>query len=163
MRTDDIHTLARDLGLLLKKTGLTFCAAESCTGGMLLSALTDIPGSSGYVLGGLVTYSNAAKIQLAQVAAATIEAHGAVSPQTAREMALGVRGVFDADIAISITGIAGPGGGTPEKPVGLTYIGMVTSRTTQVQQQLWRGDRVANKAQSVGFALHWVAETVKRS
>lgn len=155
------QTLAERVGLLMKKHNLTFCAAESCTGGLLLSTLTDVSGSSAYVLGGLVTYNNDAKIALAHVNPQTLKHYGAVSSQTAREMATGVREVFKADIAISITGIAGPGGGTAEKPVGLTYIGLATVNGVQVQQKLWGGSRVENKQQSVGSALHWVEETIK--
>lgn len=134
----------------------TVCAAESCTGGLLLSTLTDISGSSAYVLGGFVTYSNEAKQQFVQVREATLLAHGAVSEATAREMAAGARLAFNADYAISITGIAGPGGGTPAKPVGLVYIGLAQHHTTQVQRHIWTGTRIENKQQSVAAALMWL-------
>ncbi|MEO1289699.1 MAG: nicotinamide-nucleotide amidohydrolase family protein, partial [Chloroflexota bacterium] len=114
--------LAHTVGDLLKAERLTISAAESCTGGLLLSTLTDISGSSAYVVGGVITYSNEAKQQLVNVQEATLIEHGAVSEATAHEMVVGVCQLFDTDLGISITGIAGPGGGTPEKPVGLVYI-----------------------------------------
>src|SRR5215207_4159221 len=107
------------VGELLNARGWTVCAAESCTGGLVMHRLTNIPGSSKYVLGGIVSYSNEAKQKLLCVHESTLIAHGAVSEETAAEMVQGVRAVFDADVAVSITGIAGPGGGTAEKPVGL--------------------------------------------
>ena len=150
----DLLSLSTRVGAALESAGLTICAAESCTGGLLLSALTDVPGSSAYVLGGLVTYSNETKMRLLGVGAVTISAYGAVSEPTAREMAIGARRVFGADIAFSVTGIAGPGGGTDEKPVGLTYIGLsARDGLLQVERHDWAGDRVANKKASVRAAL----------
>src|SRR5215207_10419508 len=111
--------LEAQVGELLNARGWTICAAESCTGGLIAHRLTNIAGSSNYVLGGIVSYSNEAKQKLLGVHEATLIAHGAVSEETAAEMVQGVRAVFDADVAVSITGIAGPGGGTAEKPVGL--------------------------------------------
>ena len=160
------ENLAVEVGNLLKKHRLTFCAAESCTGGLLLSTLTDISGSSEYVLGGVVAYSYEAKQHLIHVQETTLLQYGAVSEQTAREMVLGVRDVFKADVAVSITGIAGPGGGMPEKPVGLTYIGVATINTLQIGRFIWNGNRVENKQQSVAQALRMVAEilnTIKDS
>ena len=155
--------LAVEVGDLLKKRNLTVCAAESCTGGLLLSTLTDISGSSAYVLGGVVTYSNEAKQHLVHVQEATLLQYGAVSEQTAREMVLGVRDVFKADVAVSITGIAGPGGGMPEKPVGLTYIGVATVQIIRVEKYVWSGNRVENKEQSVIQALRLVVEILKKA
>ena len=152
------ENLAVEVGNLLKNHHLTFCAAESCTGGLLLSTLTDISGSSEYVLGGVVAYSYEAKQHLIHVQEITLLQYGAVSEQTAREMVLGVRDVFKADVAVSITGIAGPGGGMPEKPVGLTYIGVATVNTIQVGRYIWNGSRVENKQQSVAQALRMVVE-----
>jgi PncC family amidohydrolase len=149
----EITRLAVRVGELLAARSLTFCAAESCTGGLLLSTLTDISGSSAYVLGGFVTYSNAAKQQFAAVQEATLIAHGAVSEATAREMALGTRAAFGADFAMSLTGIAGPGGGTAEKPVGLVYIGLAHAQGVQVARYVWDGNRVENKRASVQAAL----------
>ena len=127
----DLLSLSTRVGEALKDSGLSICAAESCTGGLLLSALTDVPGSSAYALGGLVTYADEAKMHLLGVGAVTISAYGAVSAPTAREMAIGARRVFGADIAVSVTGIAGPGGGSADKPVGLTFIQAALGFTLQ--------------------------------
>ena len=150
----DLLTLSQQVGAALKREGLTVCAAESCTGGLLISALTDVPGSSDYVLGGIVSYSNAAKMRQLGVGAVTISAYGAVSAPVVREMALGARRVFGADIAFSVTGIAGPDGGSADKPVGLTCICMAgPGGLLQVERRIWTGDRVANKRESVECAL----------
>ena len=109
----------------LMEKGLTISSAESCTGGMFAAALTDIPGISACFNRGLVTYSNEAKMQELGVKAETLEKYGAVSEETAMEMAEGLKKVSGSDICVSVTGVAGPGGGTPEKPVGLVYIGLV--------------------------------------
>lgn len=149
----NLQDVAKTLGQALVEQGLSIGAAESCTGGLLLSTLTDVPGSSAYVLGGVVSYSNEAKQQLVNVRESTLIAHGAVSAETAREMALGARALLGVDIALSITGIAGPGGGTPEKPVGLVYIGLAAADHVQVQRYVWGGDRQQNKADSVRAAM----------
>lgn len=141
----------------LKNWQMTICAAESCTGGLFLSTLTDIPGSSACVMGGVVTYSNEAKQNLVHVPESTLIAHGAVSEQTAAAMATGAQALFKTDVAISVTGIAGPGGGTPEKPVGLVYIGIkVGDKEPQVERFIWEGDRQHNKQESVKAALKMV-------
>jgi len=145
--------LARQLGAALRQRRQTVCAAESCTGGLFTSVLTDIDGSSSYVLGGVVSYSNAAKQALLSVPESTLLAYGAVSPQTAEAMALGALRLFLADWAIAITGIAGPGGGTPEKPVGLVYIACAGMGRVQVARHVWPHDRLGNKAASVNAAL----------
>lgn len=154
----DVQVLSRKIGEKLIQHGFSICAAESCTGGLFLSCLTDIAGSSAYVLGGVVTYSNAAKMQLVKVREETLNTYGAVSEQTAREMASGVRDLIGADIGISITGIAGPGGGTPDKPVGLVYIGMAAADHVLVSRNVWHGNRVGNKRQSVAHALKLVGD-----
>ncbi len=151
------------VGDLLKARGQTITTAESCTGGLILHRLTNIAGSSAYVLGGIVAYSNEAKVKFLGVQEETLMRHGAVSEPTAREMARGVRALFGTDFALSVTGIAGPGGGTPEKPVGLTYIGLcVLERARyrdgvveriQVIRRVWEGDRETNKADSASAAL----------
>ena len=150
----DLLTLSHDVGAALTRAGLTVCAAESCTGGLLLSALTDVPGSSAYALGGIVAYSNEAKMRQLGVGAVTISAYGAVSAPVAREMAFGARRVFGSDIAFSVTGIAGPDGGSADKPVGLTYIGLAgPGGLLQVERRVWDGDRLTNKQLSVKLAL----------
>ena len=120
----DGETLEGVVGDLLRAHGKTLAVAESCTGGLLAGRITDIAGSSDYFVGAAVTYANAAKVQILGVDEETIERHGAVSEETAREMAAGVRRRFGAAIGVSVTGIAGPGGGTPEKPVGTVHLGL---------------------------------------
>src|SRR5262249_10219131 len=114
----DDETLEGVVGALLRASGQTLALAEACTGGLLAARLTEIAGSSDYFLGSAVTYANSAKAELVGVDPATLERFGAVSEETAREMALGARRRFGATIGIAVTGIAGPGGGSPEKPVG---------------------------------------------
>ncbi len=150
----DLLGLSRQVGAVLNQGDLTISTAESCTGGLILSALTDIAGSSAYVEGGLVTYSNEAKIKMLGLRETTLVEFGAVSAATAGEMACGVRSAFDTDYALSVTGIAGPGGGTGEKPVGLTYIGLAgRGGLITVERHIWDGDRIANKMLSVDAAL----------
>ena len=120
----DAHDLARAVLAACGAEGIMLATAESCTGGMIAAALTDIAGSSSVVDRGFVTYSNDAKMEMVGVQPATLEAHGAVSEATAREMAQGALARSKAGIAVSVTGVAGPGGGTPEKPVGLVWFGV---------------------------------------
>jgi PncC family amidohydrolase len=149
----DTQSLEFRIGELLKSHGQTVAAAESCTGGLVLHRLTNISGSSAYVLGGFVTYSNEAKMKFAHVKPETLNQHGAVSEQTAAEMARGTRVAFGAHFALSVTGIAGPLGGTDTKPVGLTYVGLSTGAGEQVARYVWTGDREANKDSSAEAAL----------
>lgn len=154
----DYTSLSTQVGEALRRKGWTISAAESCTGGLLLARLTDIAGSSAYVIGGVVTYSNEAKQQWVNVQESTLIQHGAVSAQTALEMAQGARERFGTDLAVSITGIAGPGGGTPEKPVGLTYIGIASHEGIRVEQYIWPGNRVENRDSSVEAALKLILQ-----
>ena len=130
---------------LLSQKGLTIAVAESCTGGLICHKLTNIPCSSAYFERGIVSYSNQAKIDLLGVNTVTLRCHGAVSRQTAEEMAVGIRHVANVDIGLATTGIAGPGGGTTEKPVGLVYIALSTHRGTQVYECHFTGSRQENK------------------
>lgn len=155
MRTD---TYARHVGKLLQERHLTLVAAESCTGGLLATRITDIAGSSAYFLGGVVAYSNAMKERLLGVPAATLQRYGAVSPETAIAMARGVRRLLRADLALSTTGIAGPTGGTPEKPVGLVYIALASELGEACKEFRWDGNRKQNREQSVRAALDWLQE-----
>lgn len=141
------------VGERLKALNATIATAESCTGGLIASRLTDISGSSAYVEGGVVSYSNAVKERLLNVSQQTLIDHGAVSEPTAREMALGARALFGVDYAVSVTGIAGPGGGTAEKPVGLTYIGVAWEGGVEVQRHVWTGSRIENKQASADAAF----------
>jgi nicotinamide-nucleotide amidase len=142
------------IGDLMRERNLTLSVAESCTGGLVMHRLTNISGSSAYLMGGFVTYSNDAKMEFAGVQPETLETYGAVSEQTAAEMANGVRGAFNTDLALSVTGIAGPTGGTETKPVGLTYIALSSSEGVEVERHVWHGNRERNKAQSAEAALH---------
>jgi len=129
------------------KTGrlLTIGTVESATGGRIADRLTNVPGSSDYFKGSLVAYSNEAKIALVGVKKATLEKHGAVSEQSALEMARGGRKLLDVDICVSDTGIAGPAGGTPSKPVGLFYLGLAAEDTSFSQTHVFPGNREGNK------------------
>jgi nicotinamide-nucleotide amidase len=132
----DEDTLEEVAGKLLRAKSQSLALAESCTGGQLAGRVTDVPGSSDYFLGAAVTYANAAKADLVGVSTATLERHGAVSEETAREMALGARKRFGATIGLSTTGIAGPGGGTPEKPVGTVHIALDAADGTRLHKRL---------------------------
>ncbi len=149
----DEQSLEGRVGQILKARGMTITAAESCTGGLVLHRLTNIPGSSAYVLGGFVTYSYESKVKFLGVKQETLDRYGAVSEQTALEMARGAREALGADVALSVTGIAGPGGGTPTKPIGLTYIGLSAPDANRVIRHVWTGDRESNKAASAEAAL----------
>ncbi len=144
---------AQRVGNLLRARGATLATAESCTGGLLGSLITDVAGSSDYYVGGILAYSNAVKQAVLGVEPETLAAHGAVSEQTAREMADGARRVLQTDFALSATGIAGPGGGTPDKPVGLVWIGLATPTGTRAVRFVWQGDRQTNKRLSAEAAL----------
>jgi PncC family amidohydrolase len=138
--------------------GLTVALAESCTGGLVAAALTEVPGSSGYFLGGVVSYADEAKAALLGVPEATLHAHGAVSAQVAVAMAVGARARFSASLAVSITGIAGPDGGSEAKPVGLTYVGLADDVGTEVRRFTFAGDRAANRDAAARAALEWLVE-----
>jgi len=148
-----LRDLAERLQGICLGRGLTVAVAESCTGGLIAAAITEVPGSSGYFLGGVVSYSDAAKTALLDVPAAMLQAHGAVSAQTARAMASGARARFGASLAASVTGIAGPDGGTTEKPVGLTYVGVVGEGSPDVHRYAWSGDRVSNRLEGARAVL----------
>jgi PncC family amidohydrolase len=149
--------LAAEIGQLLTASGLTLALAESCTGGLTGHLITDVPGSSSYFLGSAVCYAYSAKESVLGVRHETLQAHGAVSAECAQEMAQGARRLFDADIAVSVTGIAGPGGGLPNKPVGLVHIHLSTPDVEIAEQYVWHSDRVGNKALSAEAVLRLVA------
>ena len=140
----------------LKLNNLTISTAESCTGGMIASAITDVSGSSSFFGTGVVTYSNDAKMKLIGVSKETLDAFGAVSEQTAREMAQGVLKLGEADVSVAVTGIAGPTGGTPEKPVGLVYIGVCGKGGTFVYKNIFSGNRDQVRKQTVNRAFELV-------
>ena len=149
--------LEKLVGDLLRSHGLTLSVAESCTGGLLSHRLTNVPGSSDYFIGGVVAYSYDAKERVLAVRHDTLYDHGAVSEQTALEMARGARRLFHTDVALSITGISGPGGGLPDKPVGLTYIALSARDREVCRRFVWDGDREGNKARSAQAALEMLA------
>ncbi len=146
------------LGQLLIQKKWRLAVAESCTGGLLGHRITNIPGSSAYFWGGVIVYQDQAKIKLLGVQAQTLVQFGAVSQQTVQEMASGVRALFGVELGLSISGIAGPGGGTPEKPVGLTWIGLSAPGYDQAQKFLWPGSRLQVKEQSSTMALRLAVE-----
>lgn len=149
--------LAAAAGAALKARGWKLALAESCTGGGLAQAVTAVAGSSEWFDRGWVTYSYAAKVDLLGVAAATLEHHGAVSEETAREMAAGALARSAADLALAITGIAGPGGGTPQKPVGMVcFAWAMKGRDVQSDTRAFAGPRPAVRAQSVRYALEQI-------
>ncbi|WP_347275794.1 nicotinamide-nucleotide amidohydrolase family protein, partial [Candidatus Kuenenia sp.] len=141
---------------LLKQKNATLAVAESCTGGLISDKLTNIPGISDYFPEGIVAYSNKAKVTILDVPEACIATHGAVSPQVAEAMAKGVRRISEATIGIGITGIAGPGGGTDKKPVGLVYIAITGDNFTEVKKCQFHGARISNKHFSANTALYMV-------
>lgn len=153
MRPPDENAPEIVVGRLLRQRGLTLAVAESCTGGLIGHRLTDVPGSSAYYIGAVVAYSSDVKRQILGVQQSTLRVHGVVSEQTAQEMAEGVRKLLHADVGIAVTGIAGPSGGTPEKPVGLTYVALAAHKGTWVERHLWNGDRWENRARSAEAAL----------
>jgi len=149
--------LEAEVGKLLREKGLTLAVAESCTGGLLGMRLTEVPGSSDYFRGGVIAYSNAVKEAVLGVPRAILEEKGAVSPECARAMAEGARRLLGADLALAITGIAGPTGGTPEKPVGLVYIALAHPGGVEVERHEFRGSRqgVRWSASEAALALLW--------
>lgn len=151
---DDAHSeLAGRLQAACIAAGRTVAVAESCTGGLVAASLTAIPGSSGYFVGGVVSYANDAKRDLLDVDQALLAGHGAVSAQVARAMASGVRARLGADLGAAVTGVAGPDGGTAEKPVGLTYVAVADDDGVEVRKVVWPGDRAANRLDSVGLVI----------
>ena len=155
--SDDGRTVDQQVADLLRTRGLTIATAESCTGGLLAGRLTDLAGSSDYVLGGLVVYSNEAKVALAGVDPALIERVGAVSLEVAEALADGARAALDADIGVGITGVAGPGGGTPEKPVGLVWFSVAGREGARLTRSVnLPGDRADIRDRSTTVAMHLV-------
>jgi PncC family amidohydrolase len=150
------------VGELLQQKGLWLTTAESCTGGLVGHLLTNVPGSSNYYCGGVVSYANDAKVSLLGVRQATLDEFGAVSQQTVLEMARGVRTALNADIGVAVSGIAGPTGGTPEKPVGTVWIGLSSIRGELVEHHQWAGDRISIKEQSAQAALRLVIDYLQK-
>lgn len=154
-------TLSSVLGALLKEKNLTISLAESCTGGLVSSLITDVNGSSSYFLGSVISYSNDAKVALINVDNNTLTAVGAVSHEVAKQMAEGVKNKFATDIGIGITGIAGPEGGTKEKPVGTVYVAITIKNVTQVYKFSFSGERKYIKLRTAKMALFHTLQLVK--
>ena len=141
------------IGEILKKRGLKIAVAESCTGGLVGSKITDVPGASSYFLGGVIAYSNEIKMNILGVKKETLENFGAVSEECAREMAIGVSRLFKSDVAIATTGIAGPSGGSKDKPVGLVYIGVKIGEEIEVRKYVFKGKRTEIKEKIANRAI----------
>ena len=158
-----VKELSAKLVPLCTARGVAFGTAESCTGGLIAASVTDIPGASAVFFGGIVSYDNSVKEQLLGVKRRTLEAYGAVSEQTAREMARGAVSVLGTSFAVSVTGIAGPGGGSPEKPVGLVYIAASSkSGDISCQKKLFEGNRSQIRLQTVVSALETLIFAVEK-
>ncbi|MFX1254997.1 MAG: CinA family protein [Promethearchaeota archaeon] len=155
-----VKIIEKEIAKLLIERKWTLATAESCSGGLLAHRLTNIPGSSAYFLCGYITYSNQSKIELLGVNPKTIENYGSVSAQTAIEMAKGARQRTKVTFAVSVTGIAGPGGATPTKPVGLVYLGLSSPEETLSQQFNFTGKRLAVKLQTTQSALTFLKEYI---
>ncbi|MBN1979400.1 MAG: CinA family protein [Anaerolineae bacterium] len=159
MESPEKSALEVVVGQLLRRHGLTLAVAESCTGGLVSHRITDVPGSSVYYQGAVVSYSNEIKERALRVRRGTLERYGAVSEQVAREMAQGVRNALCSDIGLAVTGVAGPDGGTPEKPVGLVYVALAAPDGAWVERHVWQDDqgdhldRWENKASSAEAVL----------
>lgn len=146
------------IGNLLRDRGIKLALAESCTGGLVGDRITNIPGSSEYFLGGVVAYAYEAKVKLLGVSWDTLNSTGAVSRETVLEMARGARRALDSDVAVSVSGIAGPGGGTSDKPVGTTWIGLVTADGEWAESFHFSGDREQNKSSAANAALQMLLD-----
>ncbi len=157
----DDETLEAAIGRMLRSAGLTLGLAESCTGGLIGHRITSVPGSSDYLLAGLTTYSNESKVRLLGVPAELLARHGAVSAEAAKAMADGARQAVGADVGLSVTGIAGPTGGTPEKPVGLVFLGCADGSRTVTEELRLRGDRAMIKERAAQSALYLLYRTLK--
>jgi PncC family amidohydrolase len=157
------RSLEEIISMRLHEKGLKLATAESCTGGLLADLITNVPGSSDYFVGGVVAYAYEAKVALLHVTWDTLRLHGAVSRETVVEMARGVRTALGADIGVSVSGIAGPGGGMPEKPVGTTWIGLSTLDGDWARKFTWQGDRRLNKESSAQAALQIVLDYLDKT
>jgi len=156
-----IEQLTQKLAAQLSQNELKICTAESCTGGLIAKTCTDIAGSSDWFERGLVTYSNQAKMDLLGVKQATLEQFGAVSEQTVREMVQGAQQDSGVEVVIAVTGIAGPGGGSAEKPVGTVWFGFIAGAQTLCEKKVFAGDRASVRQQSTEFALHRIVDLLE--
>jgi PncC family amidohydrolase len=153
-----MENLASEIGIMLRQKGLTLGFVESATGGLISKLITDVPNSSDYYKGSIVSYSNQVKVDLAGVRQETLDKFGAVSPQVAEEMAQGGRKALDVDVCLSDTGIAGPGGATETKPVGLFYLGLSHKGGTFARKLILNGSREQNRKAAADAVLSWLKE-----
>jgi PncC family amidohydrolase len=160
MDSEPLAKLVERLQALCLERGVVLATAESCTGGLIAKLITDVAGSSGYFRGGVVSYSNEIKTSLLDVPEEQLAAHGAVSAQVARSMAMGARARMNTDFAVAVTGVAGPGGGSAAKPVGLTYVAVADAAGAEVRRLVWSGDRLANRESTARAALELLIERV---
>ena len=158
MESEPLAQLVAGLQAQCLERRLGVATAESCTGGLVAKLITDVPGSSGYFRGGVVAYANETKERLLGVSSELIDGHGAVSAQVARAMAQGARERTGADMAVAVTGVSGPGGGTEAKPVGLTYVAVAHPNGVEVRRYVWPGDRAANREASARAAVELLLE-----
>lgn len=158
---DRTSRLVESLARVLDAQSYTLAVAESCTGGGLGAAITDLPGASTFFKGGVVAYSNEVKERLLGVAPAVIEEHGAVSELTVKAMAEGARVLLAASVGIAVTGIAGPSGAAPGKPVGLVYVAVATPAGTVVRRDVWPGARAQVRAASIRAAIELALDTME--
>jgi len=151
----------KQLAIIFQNKGWTLATAESCTGGMLGDMITSIPGSSEYFLGGVIAYSNQVKINLLKVSPVMLVRSGAVSPETALSMSLGIRDLLESSVGVAITGIAGPDGGSKEKPVGLVYIAVITPDADLVERHIFPGTRQEIKTQAAETAIEMLIQALE--
>lgn len=159
---ENLDELASRVIEIFREKGLSLALAESCTGGMIAETVTNVAGASDIFYGSAVTYVNGAKEHILGVARGTLEKHGAVSSECAEEMACGARSVYGADVAMSVTGIAGPGGGSEAKPVGTVWFGLATKDGAETFRRRFDGDRAAVRRQTVEEVLRHLAEAGAR-
>ena len=159
---ENLDELASRVIEIFREKGLSLALAESCTGGMIAETVTNVAGASDIFYGSAVTYVNSAKEHILGVARETLEKHGAVSSECAEEMACGARSVYGADVAMSVTGIAGPGGGSEAKPVGTVWFGLATKDGAETFRRRFDGDRAAVRRQTVEEVLRRLAEAGAR-
>jgi len=153
--------LEKQIGALLRKHGKTISIAESCTGGLISHRITNVPGSSNYYDCSVIAYSNQSKITILHVSPETLKKFGAVSRQTAIEMAQGIKQISRSDLGLAVTGIAGPGGGTPKKPVGLVYICLASDESVVCEEFRFKGKREEIKFQASEAALEMIKKHVQ--
>lgn len=154
-------SLENRVASLLKQKKYSLATAESCTGGLIAHLITNVAGSSEYFMGSIIAYSYQAKANLLDVSWDTLNTKGAVSKETVIEMAMGARKKLNTDIAVSVSGIAGPGGGTDEKPVGTTWIGLATKDGVWARHFVWDGNREENKKYSADAALQFILDALE--